>query len=663
MPRPPHSSRRRTQHQNPQQQQTKQQKAANTIAKYWRNRFAKNTTQKLVQRAYVQMHINIDHVKSISFQSLVEFLRQRPVIAAMKAALQRIHYLATFRHGSPSRSLAPENINVRVFLAAFMIAYRPTHVFENMGPLERDLFEAGVPLLSMFETICKTLLHAQHKHFQNVPANQTKDFPTTLFEYLRRFKAWKVPDEAKLIARISNALVALYEAHLHLPPDEPQDSDLNVEFRASIDRLRGKLEQIGGPEAIQKFDTDHPRASFLVSGGGGSQTSSTSTSAVMFPSRITNEQMAHELLVDPTFQLDDTYPMVLSSSSARRTSSRSELAVFHQMRTSFHRAFWNSLVDDLNLQVPCYVRVIRVLKEIRDGITDLAGSREPTIIEILDLDFIERRAEAQTYTIHDDMQLIASVYQVIKRVQAPIRDEQTTERWLALQNQQDQDQQSATQRICKGIEFLLECVNLMRIDASNSRLRLIAPVIREHGIDYEQRKFAEKLDDGTLTLQRTQAWFQHTITTQQQVVMSQQQQQQNNNNIIVDIITTPGEALRMHATAFASLITDRQQYPNAFSPTTVPETLLFDINRLNDFRQDFDLLVTKEVMLCVLAIRTRTDPPGLIQNTTAILDNMDDLFELADLHLPAPAEQHIAIELDPNSTIRKAITRQISNLL
>ena len=78
-------------------------------------------------------------------------LREKSVIAVTRACLQRIHLLATFLHGSPSRTMDPECVNVRVFLAAFMIAYRPTHVFESMGALEQALLESAIPLLETFE--------------------------------------------------------------------------------------------------------------------------------------------------------------------------------------------------------------------------------------------------------------------------------------------------------------------------------------------------------------------------------------------------------------------------------------------------------------------------------------------------------------------------------
>ena len=38
-------------------------------------------------------------------------------------------------------------------------------------------------------------------------------------------------------------------------------------------------------------------------------------------------------------------------------------------------------------------------------------------------------------------------------------------------------------------------------------LRLISPVIKDHGVDYERGKFQDKLRDGTLTLVNTEVFF------------------------------------------------------------------------------------------------------------------------------------------------------------
>ena len=146
-----------------------------------------------------------------------------------------------------------------------------------------------------------------------------------------------MPDEAKLTCRIKHALIALYQAEEHLPPAEPTDSKLRLEFRTQIDRLRTKLSQIAGPEALEQFDTQRRAGQPSGSGsgggppgGGGGGGGSSAAAGVggsgsgssagvgsgagaaglssgaypSLPGRMTNEQLAHELLLDPTFQLD-----------------------------------------------------------------------------------------------------------------------------------------------------------------------------------------------------------------------------------------------------------------------------------------------------------------------------------------------------------------------
>ena len=115
---------------------------------------------------------------------------------------------------------------------------------------------------------------------------------------------------------------------------------------------------------------------------------------------MTNEQLAHELLLDLTFQLDESGCCSV------------EKPVFHSIRESFHTAFWDSLVDDFTLAHPCYLRVLRVLCKVRDGISDLAGSRtaawaDPSMRPwtwtssssrpMRGMDFIQQQADAGLY--------------------------------------------------------------------------------------------------------------------------------------------------------------------------------------------------------------------------------------------------------------------------
>jgi hypothetical protein len=279
-----------------------------------------NQVDEFISYLFDQTRSNPPSFVSCSFEALVVFLREKPIVKVARNCVQRIHFCCNSLHGAPRKALEPESVNVRVVLAAYMIAGRPTHVFESMGALEQSLYESALVLTANLESLARSI--AQTGCFHLVNADLAESFSTVLFEYLKRFKAWKVPDEAKLVCRIKHALIALYQAEQHLPPDEPEDSKLKIEFRTQIERLRSKLRQIGGVDALTQFDEECKKCGPVLppsdcGGGGGAYAS--------LPGRMTNEQLAHELLLDPTFQLSDS------------GGSDCENPVFHRIRASFHQ--------------------------------------------------------------------------------------------------------------------------------------------------------------------------------------------------------------------------------------------------------------------------------------------------------------------------------------
>lgn len=544
---------------------TKELEAASLLSRKWRNQWQFH--MKKLAENYLLVGPSIQHVKSISFEALSMFLREAPIIALTRAIVSRVHQLALSRHGHQSPTLAPENVNVRVVMAALMIAFRPSHVFEQMGTPETILYESATRMINRFEEIVKCI--AFNKGIRDVPFQLTDGFSDMLYEYLKNFKEWKVPDEAKLTNRIKHALHALYNAEDALPPNEPDDSKLKIELKIQISRLREKLVQIAGPQPLEEFDAARRSKDFskVFAVQGVAYTEQ--------PERLTNEQLAHELLVDNAFQIDDCY---------------GENPVLDNIRQCFHKAFWDSLESDLLLAEQCYVRVIRVLKEIRNGIQDLAGERESQAISgAIDIDHIESQAAAQAITWPDCKNLIGGVVEIMQRMQAPKRDPETREKWRVtgrIMLDADDEPRMQPRALCKGLEFLLGQVNIMRIDAANARLRLIAPVIREHGIEYEQGKFQGKLNDGTLTLQRTQAWI---LKSMRSVVAA-------GTIKLEDLVSGNKKAfVDLHTTSITSLIFAQHDGPVTLG--NAPETLLFDVTRINIWKAKFNDLVDGSTML------------------------------------------------------------------
>lgn len=111
------------------------------------------------------------------------------------------------------------------------------------------------------------------------------------------------------------------------------------------------------------------------------------------------------------------------------------------------------------------------------------------------------------------------------------------------------------------------------------RLRLIAPVIKDHGIDYERGKFQDRLNDGSLTLERTQALIESIIkqgVTQGRFPLHDLA---DGNAVVYS---------RVHSAALVNLIS-RDILRNA----DIPETLLMDVERLKIMHKSFSSLVCK----------------------------------------------------------------------
>ena len=485
-------------------------------------------------------------------------------------------------------------VNIRVFLAAYMVAFRPDKVFESMGELESALHKAALPLLKTFESLCRSIKqNGSTIVLVDVNSEQAKAFPELLFEYLKCFKAWKVPDEARLTSRIKHALVALYQAREHLSSDEQDSVALKEEFRVQIKGLRSRLANIAGADALVRFDREHGRMSTdLAKLDEVLPTLKTSVSSELARrQRMTNEQLAHELMLDPRFQLLDNGGAV-------------ENPVFKRINQSFHQAFWDSVVDDLKLDPPCYVRVLRVLVEVRDGISQLAASVESSLIaEIIDLDLMKQQASQGT-TWESSMSFIGAIVGVILRVQAPQRGEETSGKWNDLHKVMlKAEPEEKPSLFCNALEFLLNRVNVMRIDAANARLRLNAPIILDHGILYEQGKLQDKITAGTLTLEKTKAWIQTAISRQASV-------QPDFKALISNGVES--SYMLVHNLAVVNIATDNTKEVLA---ENVPETLAFDVHRLKCSQVEFNSLVSASTMLLTAASQLKyvNGPPVVMQ--------------------------------------------------
>jgi len=310
------------------------------------------------------------------FDDLFSFVRQSATMEKASVLLKAIRRGCIERHGCSQSDHLYSDVNVRIFLSAYMIAYHPSKVFETIGPLEARLQASVGPLLETFDAIRSGIKVSWFGQLAFISKKVTRKFIPLLSEYSLRFKEWKIPDERKVICRMKHALIALYTSELLV---NRGNIPVRNQFAAQIGSLRAKFRAIAGQEALDAFD-EETRGMRMDSGAGGS------SPVVVFPGQgggppaghggglmsfhemqfisgnMTNEELAHEILYDPCFQLGDD---MLAKGLSKSTSMMKEI---------FERAFWDSLVDDFSENAFC--RMMQVILYISGLFGELGGRFE-----------------------------------------------------------------------------------------------------------------------------------------------------------------------------------------------------------------------------------------------------------------------------------------------
>ena len=171
--------------------------------------------------------------------------------------------------------------------------------------------------------------------------------------------------------------------------------------------------------------------------------------------------MVHELLLDLNFHMK-----YKTAHNKRKEQERAET----------NKEVWDFLRRDLEQNPPNYSNVLKVFKEIRDGIKCLSGMRlllvqyllflfsaendevcadvsnhAAIIGEIIDIDFIKDQMQKEVYGWKECQKLTSDIVSVIMKIQIPRHDEETMSLWNQINNalNQQEDQQMQSSMFCR----------------------------------------------------------------------------------------------------------------------------------------------------------------------------------------------------------------------
>jgi hypothetical protein len=210
-------------------------------------------------------------------------------------------------------------------------------------------------------------------------------------------------------------------------------------------------------------------------------------------------------------------------------------------------------------------------------------------------------------------------------MQAPRRDGETKSQWEEMQARMLSAEAEEGERpgaFCKALEFVLDRVNTIRIDAANTRLRMISPVIKIHGIEYERAHMEKRLKGGH-TLQRTEAWMAASVRSEVEAGRVQ----------LAGLREGKDEAFRaVHEGGVLALI----MAASAVTAESCPETLLLDLHRLQAWHAELRFEAMATTTLLELQQRQR-----LPEHKEAVREVLGPVADFFATHALRSWDQHV----------------------
>ena len=367
--------------------------------------------------------------------------------------------------------------NGRIPVVAVMMCLYPNDCMHNYEEgMEARLRETARDLLEYFESLVNELRKVGGA-FCKIDFEKYKEFPAKFHKYLRSFRQWKARDLKRNAANIKAALHDLYEQRARLPADEPVDSQLNQDYRKTISQLECKLQEYVPKSEYDLFIENESRAIMIAP----IEMQRLDRAAILrLEFHKSPEQLAHELLIDPEFQLDE------------RGVASEDLPQTAAARSRFNQDFWEYMCMDIAYKN--WDRAHNITATILQGIQEVGIERNVSV----------PLRDVRVDTLADWKVLLTELVDVMKKMQdASSRGNEINQSWRLIYKEMEKSTTEFAGVLVRALKLLFEFSNLLRIQTANQKLRSILPVIKKDGAMCERNKFNEKRALGCLTIDKT----------------------------------------------------------------------------------------------------------------------------------------------------------------
>lgn len=310
-------------------------------------------------------------------------------------------------------------------------------------------------------------------------------------------------------------------------------------------------------EATDDSPTDLPCLEKLNSPTGSPPTASLS-SLMELENCVSNLSLAHEIVVNRDFCFKPRSPPT-DSLEGRVTEV-------------VHRAFWDSLQEQLSSDPPNYSHAVTLLQEVKAMLQSLLMPGHvrlrSQLDEVLDMELIQQEVDHGALDLH---RLAGFIINTMASLCAPVRDPEVR----------------ALQDLREPVELLREIfrvLGLMKTDMVNFTVQSLRPHLLQQAIQYERAKFQQILDKQPGSLDNTTAWLQAAVSEEASAFTAQSDSSGPDSR-------GPLSATAVLIRAYMHLLhwdPQDQKYP---------ETVLMDQARLDTLGRQLQMLVLEASVL------------------------------------------------------------------
>lgn len=218
---------------------------------------------------------------------------------------------------------------------------------------------------------------------------------------------------------------------------------------------------------------------------------------------------------------------------------------------------------------------------------DSSSSHHLLIAQTLDPNVIAQELQRG---VLDVSALITFMGSILKLHCAPMRDEAIEKMVKVVCVDHD---------IGKGLRLCFEILELMKLDIANHQLRSTRPYLVETAVDFEVRWFKEQIEQGKMSVAKTTAWLQQSLSA----VDREGQKQLNtvsqafNDGLLRLVFDIPGSVQLLPSSSTTLASPSSSSLNNTFA-SYYPETFQFDAYRMMTFHNDVaDLTIVYMLLL------------------------------------------------------------------